>query len=796
MLSQQQGRFKLLFTSTFLLVLGTTAFLLYGGLHNLDKIQTHSETLVNQHQRKLELLNAMYGLARQRSTLLFQMAETPDAFDQDDLFLQFHRNATDFVTLREQLLRYPRTDQESQLLRLQLAASTRNGRLQNALADLIVEGRLEAAREQLAGEAIPGQEKAMSYLAALSQLVQDQARKLLAEGQNNHQAGVRQLLMVGGITLILILSLLGYVFMRLSAGEDLLHGQASATLNSVNEGVITIDRDARINFMNPVAEQLTGYELAEAYGKHIDHVYRIVNKGKHTPLPDPDQEQKNSIDRCDDLALTHAEGQLLPIEDSITSIRNRRGKRKGTAIVCRDVSERRQMNAQLNFQASHDALTGLYNRYAFETKLAESIQNATGPASRSTLLYLDLDQFKIINDTCGHAAGDELLQQLGREFHNVLRSGDTLARLGGDEFGILLHNCPISGGRRIAEALLKTTAEYHFSWHKHTFRVGLSIGITELNESTLDLQQALREADIACFTAKRQGRNRHQEYRDNDKTVVQHSGELQWVHRLTQALEQDRLVLYSQTILNVSGNNKDEWHFEILLRMLDDNNELIMPGAFIPVAERYGLMPRIDRWVIHAAMQALATTNPANGSLLCGINLCGASLNDETLYAFIEEELNESGLPASSFCFEITETDAITNLGAARHLIERLRGKGCSFALDDFGSGHASYTYLKNLPVDYIKIDGGFIVDLLSEPLDQEIVQSLNRVAHVMDIRTIAEFVEDQKTLEMLALIGVDHAQGYGIGQPEPLLSKLKELAAQEQQDNGQTIETVSPTPA
>ena len=766
---KSQGSLKLLLTATFVVVLCVTAFLVYGSLRNLERVRSQADTLLNRHQVRLILLSDLYALARERSTLLLQMAEEKDPFARDDMFMRFNTIATSFAELRQRLLRHSLSAAETELLRLQGSATTSTARLQNEIADLIVEGKIELARQRLATQALPAQERAMAHLATLSRLVSEQAREMAQRGQRHYEQAVRQLLMIGAITVGMILTLLGYFLYRFSAGERLILGRATATLNSVNEAVITTDRHQHVDFMNPLAEKLTGWSQDEADGKHIDRIYRVLSNRQRAPLPDPADYQKHNLLRSEDLALLNREGEPIPIEDSIAMIHSRRGRHLGTAIVFRDVRERRRLTERLSYQASHDALTGLHNRYAFERRLQNAIDNATGQATRSTLLYLDLDQFKIVNDTCGHAAGDELLKQLAEQLQGKLRSADTLARLGGDEFGVLLVNCPTSIAQRIAEGLLKVVSDYQFSWDEHSFRLGVSIGITELNEHTPDRHQALREADLACFAAKRNGRHRQHTYSQSDASVQQQSGELHWMSRLTNALEDNRLVLHAQTILPLAERAQHPIHFEVLIRMLDEDGDLVMPGAFIPVAERYGLMPRLDRWVIRHTLQTLSDSDLPTSQLLCSINLCGASLNDESLYDFIAEQIDQSGVAADSLCFELTETDAIANLLGARTFIERLRKRGCSFALDDFGSGHASYTYLKNLPVDYIKIDGGFIRDLLSEPLDQEIVQSLNRVAHVMGIRTIAEFVSDDEILAALREMQVDAAQGYAIGRPQPL---------------------------
>jgi diguanylate cyclase (GGDEF)-like protein len=441
----------------------------------------------------------------------------------------------------------------------------------------------------------------------------------------------------------------------------------------------------------------------------------------------------------------------------------------GIVIIIHDESAQRSLNRQLSFQATHDALTGLINRYEFERKLNHIISHNKENTSPCTLCYLGLDQFKVINDTCGHDAGDELLKQISVLLKRQIREGDTLARLGGDEFGLLLENCDIEQAEIFTNEVLQDIGNYNFSWDEFNFTVNASAGIAAISNRYESCRELLSNADSACHLAKESGRNRLQIYaRENDKLLTQQR-EMHWVSRINHALEEDRFQIHFQEILSLQQeSNKFRRHGEILLRMVDKKGNLISPDMFMPAAERYNMIETIDEWVIEKTFEWMSQTQ---NKTLASINLSGKSISNKDFVNFVVTKIKDSNINPELLCFEVKETAAINNLVATTHFMTVLKKLGCSFALDDFGSGLSSFSYLTSLPVDYLKIDGTFVMDIDKDPMHYAMVKSINEVGHVMGIKTIAEYTASTHILERLREIGVDHAQGYAVARPVSLES-------------------------
>ncbi len=450
-----------------------------------------------------------------------------------------------------------------------------------------------------------------------------------------------------------------------------------------------------------------------------------------------------------------------------------------------EIGERKQVEEQLAFQASHDGLTGLLNRKEFERRASRLFETVRRDKCQHALCFMDLDQFKVVNDTCGHVAGDELLRQLSLVLKKSVRQGDLLARLGGDEFAVLMEHTSLDDAQWVAALLQKAIQDYQFSWEGRNFKVGVSMGLVPIAETSSNLVETLSDADAACYVAKDKGRNRIHVYHAEDTETTQRHGEMQWVGRLNHALDDNRFCIYAQAIAPLDG--RSELHYELLVRMLDDDGNIIPPGAFLPVAERYNLISKVDCWVVEHIFSRLLEYPVFLDRVNClSINLSGQSVAEEGFQGFLIEQLATKKIPPEKICFEITETAAITNMNSAISFISRMKELGCQFALDDFGSGLSSFGYLKNLPVNYLKIDGMFVRDIVDDPIDHAMVKSINEVGHVMGMQTIAEFVENDEIQQKLIEIGVDYAQGYGIGKPHPfdeLIDEIQMLA-----DNRESI--------
>jgi diguanylate cyclase (GGDEF)-like protein/PAS domain S-box-containing protein len=551
--------------------------------------------------------------------------------------------------------------------------------------------------------------------------------------------------------------------------------RAQTTLNSIGEVVITTDVNGQIEYMNTAAEQMTGWEAGIARGLSLAQVFSLFDAESRQNIEAPVMQalrEGRAVRSAQDCMLQKNGAAGYSIQYSISPLLNADNDAIGVVIVMHDVTENRSMARQLDYQTTHDQLTGLLNRREFEVRLTHALVMAKSDNEHHVLCHLDVDQFKIINDACCHEAGDNLLRSIAGLLPGYLRESDALARLGSDEFGILLKNCSLEDAAGIAGNILSEIHGMHFDAGGSTFDITASIGIAPIDAQSQNITGVMGAADLACYVAKENGRNRIHVYESSDQDLMRRHSEMRWVSRITEAIEKDRFVLYSQDIRPVVPGADDGQHFEILVRMLGDDGEIVTPDRFLPAAERYNLIGQLDRWVIRNSFDWYAAncTECCDGDpVTMAINLSGASAADESLLDYIKSELERTGVPPMAVCFEVTETAAIENLEAAKHFISDLQNMGCRFALDDFGSGLSSFAYLKTLPVDYLKIDGSFVRDIVTDPVDHAMVSSMNQLGRAMGIRTIAEFVENDEILGKLAEIGVDFAQGYGIARPCPL---------------------------
>lgn len=543
---------------------------------------------------------------------------------------------------------------------------------------------------------------------------------------------------------------------------------AEVTLSSIGDGVITTDAAGNTQFLNRIAEQLTGWSNELAHGADVGQILHLIDESNGELL-------ENVVHKCLRTRqavrlscrsqLVTRDGRHLAVEDSAAPIWSKQGEVLGAVAVFHDVSHERKLAHQLSWQAAHDTLTGLINRREFELAVDAALASAKEEGHCHALLFMDLDNFKIINDTSGHGAGDVLLQLLAKTLQTHMRDSDILARLGGDELGVLLSHCPPAQALAVANNIRQSVRDFRFVWDGRAFELGVSVGLVQVDENSKSMTELLIAADQACYLAKEQGRNRVHVYRESDVMIAHRHGEMLWVARLNEAFAGERFRLFAQPIVGLHAGAGA--HDEVLVR-IDSGGGLILPGAFIPAAERYDLMAAIDRWVITHVCRHLQAETAARAALgpppLYSINLSGISLNDDAMLAHITDSFRTHGVDPAMICFEITETAIIANLPKAQLFMDQLRCLGCRFSLDDFGSGLSSFAYLRSLPVDFLKIDSVFIRDIAHNDINRAMVKAINEVGHVMGIQTVAEYVEDAATLAVVKEIGIDYAQGYAVG--------------------------------
>ena len=561
----------------------------------------------------------------------------------------------------------------------------------------------------------------------------------------------------------------------LSLSEWALHEEkerAEVTLHSIGDGVITTDVDGCVRYMNPVAERLTGHTLASAEGMLIERVYNVIDEQTGSSLANPLRlclADQTSICSVLQAQLISADGQIHSVEETASPIRDREGRTIGAVLVVHDVTASREASRQLEYQATHDALTGLLNRRQFEHYIERAIESVASDGRTHAMCYMDLDQFKVVNDTCGHSAGDRLLVELSRIIRGKTREKDILGRLGGDEFGLLLYDVNLDQANFYAAEIRNSIRDYRFLVDGYTFEVGVSIGIVSIHADSGSLADVFTAVDVACYVAKDKGRNEIYISQMNDVEQARRQLEMQWSTRIPPALKENRFVLHYQKVLPLSDDPGLSPRCELLVRMVESNGTLIPPGRLIPAAERFRQMPDIDRWVIHNALKLVAGRGQNGGFSAYAINLSGQSLGQPELLDFVKREILRSGVRPDMLTFEITETAAIQNVVHASRFMAELKQMGCQFALDDFGSGLSSFGYLKKLPVDYLKIDGSFVRNMLHDHHDHSIVVAIAQIAKTLGIRCVAEFVGDHDTLIALREIGVDYGQGFFLHMPEPL---------------------------
>lgn len=748
------------------------------GLYALQANNQRMEKIVREHNVKIALVLDLRSINRERVLTVHKMILSDDPFERDDLMLGFRELASSYIRQRDKLLALPFMPEEQKAFQAAQEKIRESTRLMEAVVALALEGRDKEAELILTSQAIPAQNLVQADFATFLAYQNRSSEAAVRHAREAYQRAYWVSGLLGGTALILGLIVSAGVIRRTAKVERALAREkerAEVTLHSIGEAVITTDELGRIDHLNEMAERLTGWTNAEAAGLNVEAVYRVVDENNPAQMLNLAAYCLSGVNEpCPESSLLISRGGLqFTIEQTVSPIREPDGAVIGMVVVFRDVTTERSLAHELAWQASHDALTSLVNRHEFERRLQELVESAQTSHISHALLYIDLDQFKLVNDTCGHVAGDELLRQLSTLLSAKIRTVDTLARLGGDEFGLLLPGCGIEQAQVIAEKLREEISEFRFMWEAKTFAVGASIGLVEITQETGGIANLLSAADTACYMAKDRGRNRVCVHRAQDAEVRRLHGEAEWVTRITRAFEENRFQLYYQKIIPLHPGRHPEYR-EILLRLIDETGQLVPPMAFIPAAERYGLMPSIDRWVVRTLFAWMkAHRHQLAESIRYSINLSGQSLGDDAFTDFVEDQFHLSGVLPGRICFEVTETAAIANLAHAMRMMSKLQAMGCGFSLDDFGSGMSSFAYLKNLPVDSIKIDGAFVRDMLTDPIDCAMVEAIIRIGHVMGLKTIAEYVENGAIMQRLAELNVDYVQGFGMHRPEPLIKPV-----------------------
>ena len=746
-------------------------------LKQVNISQTQINEIVNSNNKKSQLVFEMQQIARERSLALYTMVNTKDVFEYEETFTLYRQYAENFIKARTKFIGMSLSQEERNLINKQGKLSKFAVTIQDSIIEFLEQEKFSKATDTLVKKAIPAQDNVLNELSQLAEM-QNKNNNNIA---NQLQAGLyKSKIKIITLSLLIFIStffIVIYVIKRIKKTEKQLFFEkelAQITLQSIGDGVITVNKHYLIQTVNPAAEDLLNVKDENIIGKNILRFYAredVINSSTMNSRLEADLTKRSLFD----FTLTKKDGSVFEIEHTVAPIIDQEKNILGAVIVLRDVTEMRTMEKRLTYQASHDSLTNLINRREFEIRLYQNIHTAQSEKQTHSVCFLDLDKFKIINDTSGHAAGDEFLKQISKIIQGQLRSADVLARLGGDEFGVILNSCSITKAKTICTEIIQSIQDTRFSWGNNSFESGASIGIVPINELTTSLSDVMSSVDAACYEAKDKGRNRIQVFEPNDVEFVKHRIQTSWIQKIKDAIKNDCFELYFQEILAINPSYTTPRSIEILVRLRDEG-EIVSPDSFIPAAERYNMMPLIDEWVISHTFDFLNKhQEKSDNDIRVAINLSGQSLSEDSILNLITDLLRKNKqLKKENICFEITETAAIANLSRATDFILQIKQMGCKFSLDDFGSGLSSFSYLKNMPVDNLKIDGVFIKDINSDPINKAFVESIHNIGKMMGIKTTAEYVENEEILNCIKSIGVDYAQGYHIAKPEPIKNLLE----------------------
>lgn len=729
----------------------------------------------SQASDKMELTVQLIEIARTRTRLTLNLIYEEDPFIQDEIGLQLNVYASRFIQKRTQLLNLQLGEEELRIIKDQAKAIAPTLTLQRQAAEMALSDDpvlVKKAQKILIEEVYTGQGVIIDYFMEFlnyQKNVIDRSHKE-ATTQYEYTKQLEYTLFVVILLLALIVSF--YVIRKIIATEKELFlekEKAQITLKSIGDAVITTDNNGLVDYLNPVAEKITGYNTHDVKGKSITDIFKAYDESNNIWLSSSIiqlLDQGEYVLPSNDIILYDVEENPIDIALTIAPIQSASHAILGSITTFQDITKEKVMAKHIEHQARHDVLTGLLNRREFEVKVEQSLKLYSEGTSHA-LCVMDLDRFKIVNDTMGHAAGDELLRQISKRIKNVLRQTDLFARIGGDEFALFLSNVGTSSAQKITEKILNEVREYQFLWGDKAFRIGASIGLVDAPAQVSNYENLYHAADTACYMAKHEGRDRVYVVTYDDENVTEKREQTQWVNRINDALDEDRFTLFEQDICPLSDNPQLKPHKEVLIRMLSEDGDIIPPMAFIPPAERYNLMPMLDKWVVNHVINKVKEDKT---DTVYAINLSGQSMADSKFTIEVLDVINHSVIDSQRLCFEITETAAISNLENARKFLSSLQDLGCYTALDDFGSGLSSFAYLRSMPINYLKIDGMFVRQIVEDETSRVMVDAIHAIGRTMGLKTIAEFVEDEKIKDELVKMGIDYAQGYHFGAPTPML--------------------------
>jgi diguanylate cyclase (GGDEF)-like protein/PAS domain S-box-containing protein len=744
--------------------------------NSMDHLGRMNDTVQNSRMasEKMELLATLIETARSRTRLTIQMINEEDPFVKDEIGLELDRLATTFATARRQYMDMGLSPQEEMILDHQMQAirtALSNQRMAAEMAISDDQETVRAAQRLLLDEVYPDQaiiiDDFMQLLALQKNIIFNNTNRSTHEYVFAKDL-ITYLYLFLVFTALLTAVLVSGRVIRAQKALFLEKERALITLKSIGEAVITTDNKGRVEYLNPVAEKVTGHLTENVQGKAINQIFRAHDQKNDKWVAQCMINFLNTGDNrlpSNDIVLHTADNEKLDISLTVSPINDSHNKVLGLVTTFKDITDAKRLRKRLEHQASHDPLTGLLNRREFERKVSQALSLYTDNNTAHSFLVLDLDRFKVINDSAGHSAGDELLRRVATTLRFYLRKSDLISRLGGDEFAIFMVNTSEANAIKAASGLLKAIHEICFAWGSKSYTVEASIGLINSPSNTSDYEYLYHAADTACYAAKHEGRNRIHTVKIDDVSLSRSRAETEWARKINDALEQDLFQLYAQNITPLDPRDKSQ-HREVLLRIHESDGTVIAPNSFIPAAERYGLMGKIDQWVIDNIIRHIHNTQD---NTLYSINLSGQSLSDTKFITRTLDTLSGLELDHARLCFEITETAAIANIKNAQEFLQKLQMIGCKTALDDFGSGLSSFAYLRNLPIDYLKIDGMFINPIEEDRICQAVVKAIKEISATMQLKTVAEYVETEGILHILRDIGIDYAQGYYFDKPAPL---------------------------